>query len=456
MPPAKAKQAKIIRTVRQHSEPLPEETMEFLRGLAEDYAKVKRYVYRRYSGIGSLGKIYPGYDVQKELRASGLRQELNLPDSYMAVAAMDALGGIRSAWSNLKNRIAELAKKNENLTDGDRKYIFTVLRQGAMYAAVLNDKPFERPEVLPGAEPDYRRLDNLVRRLTRKYKVALGTRMEADYFGVSPNAYAYRDGGIRLGSRTPQRRVFIPLTDNAVHAKQLKIRLLEDRIEVLAPVESKPKRHPGWTNKVALSIGYSTMFTSSGGAEYGQRLGEMLSARSERVYGKRRLRGAYCGACRKALERGDARRARAIRGSNLGTKKLLAQNRREMSGVKAYINAEIRRMLETEKPREIIIPARSKLFAPHMQKATKQKLSRWTAGYARKRLADKCALDGVKLTEVNAACTGAACADCGAAGRRSGRVFVCEACGAKGPHHLNAARNILKKAEGTFKTPQQR
>jgi hypothetical protein len=430
--------------------------MTFLRELAEDYAKVKRYVYRRYSGIGSLEKLYPGYDVQKELRASGLRQELNLPDSYMAVAAMDALGGIKSAWTNLKNRIAELVKKNETLTDGDRKYIFTVLKQGAMYAAVLNGKPFERPEVPPGAEPDYRRLDGLIRRLTRKYKVTPAARTETDYFGVSPNAYAYRDGGIRLGSRTPQRRVFIPLTDNAVHAKQLKIRLLGDRIEVLAPVESKPKHHPGWTNKVALSIGYSVMLTSSGGAEYGQKLSEMLSARSGRVYGKRKLRGAYRGACRRALERGDAKRARAIGGNNLGVKKLLAQNRREMSGIKAYVNAEIRRMLETEKPHEVVIPASSAQFAPHMQKATKQKLSRWTVGYVRKRLADKCALDGVRLTEVNAACTGAACAECGAAGRRADRVFVCGACGAKTAYPWNAARNILKKAEGTFKTPPQR
>ena len=34
----------ITKTIWQHSEPLPQETMEFLRGIALDYSKVKKRI----------------------------------------------------------------------------------------------------------------------------------------------------------------------------------------------------------------------------------------------------------------------------------------------------------------------------------------------------------------------------------------------------------------------------
>ena len=69
----------ITKTTAFYSKALPEETMEFLRGLAQDYAKVKNYVYRRYSGIGSAGRLTPIYGILNEMRYCGLRQQLNLP-----------------------------------------------------------------------------------------------------------------------------------------------------------------------------------------------------------------------------------------------------------------------------------------------------------------------------------------------------------------------------------------
>ena len=44
----------ITKIVWQYSEPLPEETMEFLKGIAADCCKVKNYVYEKYSGVKYL------------------------------------------------------------------------------------------------------------------------------------------------------------------------------------------------------------------------------------------------------------------------------------------------------------------------------------------------------------------------------------------------------------------
>ena len=58
----------IYKTIHQYSKlPVSESDMGKLREIAEDYCKVKNYVYARYGGIGGLGKIYPGYTVQNEM-----------------------------------------------------------------------------------------------------------------------------------------------------------------------------------------------------------------------------------------------------------------------------------------------------------------------------------------------------------------------------------------------------
>ncbi len=46
----------ITKSVFQYSKPLPQETVDFICGIAEDYGKVKNYVYGRYSGIKSMNE----------------------------------------------------------------------------------------------------------------------------------------------------------------------------------------------------------------------------------------------------------------------------------------------------------------------------------------------------------------------------------------------------------------
>ena len=71
---------KICKTVHQYNkESVSDTDMHKLLDIAEDYRKVKNYVYDRFGGIGSLSKIYPGYTVQNEMTASGYRETLGLP-----------------------------------------------------------------------------------------------------------------------------------------------------------------------------------------------------------------------------------------------------------------------------------------------------------------------------------------------------------------------------------------
>ena len=70
---------RICKTIHQYNkEPISEVDMQKLLDIAEDYKKVKNYVYDRFGGIGSLSKLYPGYTVQNEMTKSGYREMLEI------------------------------------------------------------------------------------------------------------------------------------------------------------------------------------------------------------------------------------------------------------------------------------------------------------------------------------------------------------------------------------------
>ena len=98
----------------------PGELMEKLQEIARDCQKVRNYVYTRYSGIGSLGKLYPGYTIQNEMTKDGLRQELGLPSVYFYLAMFDALKDIKSQWTRTKNRVLRLVGQNDGFSEEEK------------------------------------------------------------------------------------------------------------------------------------------------------------------------------------------------------------------------------------------------------------------------------------------------------------------------------------------------
>ena len=86
----------LTKTVWQYTEVLPEETMDFLRGPADGYGKIKNYIYKRYSSIKSFGKLTPVYDIMGEIRHSGIRTQLGLPSACFDPAVVDAVSDIKS------------------------------------------------------------------------------------------------------------------------------------------------------------------------------------------------------------------------------------------------------------------------------------------------------------------------------------------------------------------------
>lgn len=269
---------KIIRQFNQ--KPVPKEDMDKLQEIAEDYGKVKDYVYKRYGGISGLSKLYPGYTVQNEMTRSGLRESIGLPSVYFYLAVFDAIGEIKSQWTRTKSQVLKNTNGNQNLSEDEKHFIRYVLKVNNAFESVLTGSPLNLPEDIRNqydilvSRIDVRRSENYVRRQVRKFHVKPIIR-RTDGFSISERAYRYKDHGIYISVKEKRKRVFIPLTDGNSYKRQICIRLFpeENRIELKVPVDRTIKKHADHNAVLGVSIGMRVLLVTDHGHMYGEELG---------------------------------------------------------------------------------------------------------------------------------------------------------------------------------------
>ncbi len=429
-------QSTICKTVRQYnSMPISEADMRKLQEIAKDYGAVKNYVYQRYGGIKSLPKIYPGYTVQNEMTASGLRMQLGLPSVYFYLAVFDALGDIKNQWTQTKSRTEKCIRENENLTPEDRHYLRFVMKQSQCFESILLEKEiilsenWEKTfaEVRTGV--DEARLNQYLRRQVRKHLRKLHTDT-VDGFAISEKAYRYDDHGIYFAIKEKRKRVFVPLTDNNRYTKQLYVRIFpgEGKIVIHAPVETKVRQHEDYQREIGLAVGIRNMFVTDRGNIYGEKYSDYQYALADYV-------------------RESNIRYSRNKEKNPGRKKYMAGRERMEAALHTYINAEINRMLRTEKPSVIYAPKLPQSSKASVNKKINSSVNMWQKGYVRNRLTQKCREQSVELIEVFGKDISNECSRCGAIGQKVNGVFFCKACGTELPERVNAARNALKRGQ---------
>lgn len=430
----------IYKTVYQYNQVSISVTdMERMLEIARDCREVKNYVYDRYSGIRSLPKIYPGYTVQNEMTKSGLRERLGLPSVYFYLSIFDALGDIKSQWVRTKGRVEKNIRNNPNLTAKDRHYLRFVMKQSKCFEAVLagGADPVEGEPDLPAewrerytavcAEVDTHRLNQYLRRQVRRQLDRPHTEV-ADGFPVSPKGYRYADHGIYLSMKESRKRLFVPLTDNNQYTTQIYIRLCpeEGNITVNIPIEVKQRHPAGYGGEIGLAMGLKCMFVTDKGASYGEKYLEYQAALTDYV--------------REKLPR-HQRNAK----NNPGMKKYNAGRVRLEKAMHNYVNLEINRMLETEKPGVIYLPklpAKSKAGFNRRVNAT---VNMWQRGFIKSRLLQKCRERSIELTEVFGKGISTQCSRCDADGEKKEDMFRCPVCGLELPERQNTAGNVLKR-----------
>lgn len=425
---------KVCKTVRQYNkDPISKEDMEKLQEIADDYCKVKNYIYDHFGGVKSLCKLYPGYTVQNEMTKSGLRKSLGLPSVYFYLAIFDALADIKSQWVRTKAKIYQLVGANGNFTPEEKHYLRFLLKTSNAFTAVMNQEPVNLPGEIRekyeelAQQADTEKLHRYLCRQVRKYHV----RQHADAasgFSLTERAYRYGDHGIYLSTKQNRKRIFVPLTDNNQYKSQLYVKLYpeESRIEIMVPVYMTVRSHENYTNQVGISIGMFTMLTASSGRCYGEEFGSLQEAYTEWI-------------------RGQTASYSRSRGDNPGRKKYAAKKQRMEEKLHSYMNHELNRFLEQEKPKTIYMVKLPQTKAGGINRKINNQVNMWQRGYIRIRLAQKCREQSIELVEVLGKDISRECSNCGKTGEQKGERFICKNCGYTADKKANSARNALKR-----------
>ena len=285
---------------------------------------------------------------------------------------------------------------------------------------------------------DIHRLNSYLRRQVRRQLDKPHTNV-ADGFPASPKGYRYADHGIYLSVKESRKRLFIPLTDNKRYTTQIYIRLYpeERNVVINVPIEVRQRHPAGYDGEIGLAVGLTCMFVTDRGAAYGEKYLEYQSALTDYV--------------RERLPR-HRRNAK----NNPGMKKYNAGKTRLEKAMHNYVNMEINRMLETEKPGTIYLPklpANSKAGVNRRVNAT---VNMWQRGFIKSRLLQKCRERSIDLVEVFGKGISVQCSGCGAEGVKEEDTFRCPVCGLELPERQNTAGNVLKRGQklktesGTF------
>lgn len=424
----------ICKTIHQYNKiPVSEEDMKKLLEIAGDYSKVKNYVYQRYGGIKSVSKIYPGYTVQNEMTNSGLRSELGMPSVYFYLAVFEALGDIKTQWTQIRSRVLQSMKQNENLTPHDLHYIRFIFKISSCFEAILLYQKIQLPvEIQRQYESlcnglDIERLHNYVRRQVRKQLKKMHTNHE-DGFAITAKAYRYDNHGIYISVKEKRKRIFLPLTDGNQYTKQLYIKLYPDKrnIEIKVPVESIIKKHDDFNKKVGISLGMLTMLTTDEGHVYGEKYGMYQEKLTDYV---RRGNNRYHNhnAC------------------NPGRMKYINNKNKLTATLHTYINQELNRFVQQEKPKMIYVPKLPQVSGAGVNKRINNSVSMWQRGYIRMRLLQKAAEHSIEIIEVLGKDISKECCVCGKNGEKVDGMFQCKFCGTKIQERMNAARNAYRR-----------
>ncbi len=440
----------VVKCIRQHSFEI--DNIDELKHIAEQYTAVKNYVYSRFSGINSMGMLLI---YKKQIRDiwvhSKFAEQWKLPARYWKQALDEAVSNIKTEWSNTKKRVKTAVLKNDNLTDDEKRFILYILKADCILQNILLLKGFKRPEKIEELDIREKYIYNLIRHYIRRFKGSIPYSHKSASFMIDSDMYGYesRKGQLFILIQGIQKgkRIAAALKDNNLHKGNLRIIIKDGTIEIHKAKEVKVRQN--WTEEKVIGIdkGYRCLIATSENKFYGENLNELLSKETERLNEVNDKRNKLWALMKKYEEKDNIKKANNILVHNFGRKKYNRNKYRFDCLVKGYINKELNRFIDTDKPSEIVFEDLSFVsWKDRYPKHVKRKLSRWIKGYIQERINYKAALKNIALTKINPAYTSQFCHKCGTFGKRSGEIFECQSCG-RIQADFNASCNIKSRKD---------
>ncbi|WP_317720138.1 hypothetical protein [Clostridium tetani] len=222
----------MIKTVKQYSYELDDNIIKELSFIGKKYKNVKNYIYSRYSGINSIPLLKKDRQIRDQWVKTKFAEQWKLPSRYWKLALSEAFGNIRTEWTNIKNRVKEQCKINDNLSNEDKHYINYILKFNDYYYKVLTNQSFEIPKIFKDKDLNYKYLNSLIKRYTRRYKGRISYSKNGRTFSIDTGLYRYKDGCINITSTKKGKILSIKLTDNNQYDRTMIVKRIDNKIEI--------------------------------------------------------------------------------------------------------------------------------------------------------------------------------------------------------------------------------
>ena len=455
----------VEKTIKLYSEPLTLAELISLENLLDYREACKNYFYSRFSGIEHLDKLN-----FRKIRDSLLKKEIkdemkkfHLSARTWKMDLSEVISNIKSMWTNMENQIKHYIRNNEHLTNEDRHYLFYVLKSRNLWAEALQTKNITETKKLSEIKTSKSKkyLINLLCRYTRMSKPKISVSRNLKSIQFDTQMYELIDGTLSLQTQNKGQRLLIKLRNKAT-IKNGNIRIVLNRDNCVLEVHKLiliPETKIDKQDDVGLDKGYTKMFSSSSGKEYGIVLGDLLNRSCDFINKKNKVRNYYHSLVRnleKELKENKyltdveqkkiKQKIKRIKLNNLSDKTYKRTRNRQKEIIKSYVNHEIKRFILTEHPNRIALEDLTfESVSKGNNKHYNRKMNLWIKGYIDERINYYAKKYNIKVVYVSAAYTSQFCSKCGARlDNRTGfhhEIGHCPNCG-EIDANINAAKNI--------------
>lgn len=443
--------------------PLNDEEFEQLDQLCINYGKCKNMFHNELCGINNLTEVNHFRKIRNEIRKKGfnvtLVQKYHFLSRHWTFALQETCTDITSNWTMLANRLKRVIKRNENLTDTERHWLYFILKNKGMWQDILkfdtklylklSNKSqkiyFKVADQL--SDKQIKRLSSYLRRITRRYKFKphefKNKNREMEYDDCM---YRFNDDThITICSAVSRKTFRLTLTSPWHYRTTGNIQIILDRdkkrIEIHKLIDTHTSTRNWGTIPVGIDKGLYVPISSSSGKEYGRGFSKLSNKNADEL-------------TKKIAERNKHRDPITYQIS--GSKHYIKQRNRYDERLKAEINHAIIQFIKEEKPSVVVKEdltwdkGRSSKFHQTYLSKNRNRISFWKNGYLNNRLEYYCQKNNIPFIDVNPAYTSQYCPYCGHKfDKRVGKHHEwahCVNCGWMNAN-IAAAKNVLKRKD---------
>lgn len=437
----------LIKPVEQYSNILTFQEINILDKIGINFKNNRNYFYSRYNGINNLVDSHKLFDTKKQIVSNEkLVKTFNLPARYWKIALLNCLSDIKTEWSNTKRRIKSNIFKNSNITEEERIFMFSILKNNETLEKCLKYKKLDEYYYKKFKEliPKFKTLLNKIRRYVRNCKGKTPYTNKIKLLYLDTGLYDYKGNHINISTLEKRKRISIKVNDNRIFKTNLIIKWNENRLRIISVKKYNSFSNDFIKNEIGIDKGMKNLISTSSGNIYGKNIFNKIFKKLEKQFNKDKNRQRIF-QYMKNLK--DNKKMENIRNNNLTSIKRNKFMKKTKIFGKNIINREIKKLIKEEKP-TLIVKELLNFKNPNnkVSKKIRNRLNKWYSGYINEKIELECNKLEINFIDVNPAYTSQICSSCGVLAERNGEIFICKNCGTKHAD-INAAINILKRKD---------